>query len=40
MKEKLLTENKSQRMLTGVMVALFFVLFVCVIFTGRYVPAV
>lgn len=39
MKEKLLTENKSQRMLTGVMVALFFVLAVCTIFTGKYVPA-
>ena len=38
MKEKLLTENKSQRMLTGVMVALFFALSVCTIFTGKYVP--
>lgn len=38
MKEKLLTENKSQRILTGVMVALFFVLSVCTIFTGKYVP--
>ena len=38
MKEKLLTKNKSQRMLTGVMVALFFVLSVCTIFTGKYVP--
>ena len=34
MKEKLLTENKSQRMLTGVMVALFFELSVCTIFKG------
>lgn len=39
MKVKLLTENKSQRMLTGVMVALFFVLAVCTIFTGKHVPA-
>ena len=39
MKKELLAENKSQKMLIGVMVALFFMLVACIISTGKHVPA-